>query len=88
MTRGRPAYDIVVTPEIRKVVNDAKRAAESVALHKKKMGEAAHRRREAITALSEYALPARQIAELLGISEAAVYLAKHRGKETTTKPQP
>lgn len=75
---SRVAKDIRITPEIRALVTAARRAQESVLKAEGRMRAAADRRKDAIAGLSELGMSARQIGELLGVSEASVYQARHR----------
>lgn len=72
--------EVPVTPEIRRLAVAGRKAGEDIDRHKARMEDAAAKRREIVHRLADLRLPSRQIADLLGISETAVYQIRHRRK--------
>lgn len=78
---SRTPRDIEITPEIRRLITAARKAVKVANRAQEQMKEAAHQRQDAIAALTEHGMSARQIAELVGITEAAVYLTRSRTRK-------
>lgn len=78
---SRTPKDIEVTPELRRLITTARKAVRVANRAQEQLKEAAHQRQDAITALTEHGMSARQIAEQVGITEAAVYLTRSRTRK-------
>lgn len=86
---GRPRVDMPVTAEVRSLVQKAKRANAAIAAAESKMRRQAERRHELIRELMDgHGLPARQVAELTGTTEATIYTARSRAARTPADPIP
>lgn len=78
---SRTPKDIEVTPEVRRLITTARKAVRVANRAQEQLKEAAHQRQDAIAALTEHGMSARQIAEKVGITEAAVYLTRSRTRK-------
>ena len=71
--------DVPITPEIRELVQEAKRADEAATRAEARLRRQAERRRSAIYRLmDEHGMTARQAGELTGTTKGAILMARHR----------
>lgn len=73
------AKDVPITPEIRDLVQEAKRADDAIERAAARLRRMSERRRSAIYRLmDEHGMTARQAGELTGTTKGAILTARHR----------